>query len=168
MTLIYLSLFIYQSVTGPLLTLSLLHIPFSLNSSGTNKAYLQELKSALVLAIDAMIAQRTRLRSLSPGNLTERGDLTGGFDRARPALTRQSRQWELPPFIDTSETSMRGQNSITPVFVSPGTTGASQNSQSNELAQSNPQSNQAAAGALFFVSFIVVPVLMGVVVVLFT
>ena len=106
---------------------------------GANKAYLHELKTALILATEAMIAQRRKRGSLPHSGITGKttqgdltGDLTGhdgsigAFDRTRPALTRQQRQWELPPFVDTDDPPSRGQLSIPPVIVCPGSADASQ------------------------------------------
>ena len=137
---------IHHLLTHSILTCTLLP------TRGVNKTYLHELQTTITAAT---IALSNKQRSEE----TNEGDVTRPLESMRPMLTRQPRQWELPPFIDET-------------MDPPG--GVIQTFQSNKGVQSNPQSNpqsnqaSASAGALFFVSFIVIPVLIGVVVLLFT
>lgn len=117
----------------------------------------------ITLAIDTKI-------STPRSDLTgARSDLTGGVvDRARPALTRQQKQWELPVFSDNDNDNDNNHDDNDDddrdkdLFSHKSAEAHTFFSQSNRR-----QSTQVGAGALFFLSFIVIPVLLGGVALLF-
>ena len=121
------------------------------------------------------MAQRRQLT----GDLTGPADLTGGFDRARPALTRQRKQWELPSFSndgndgnddnnDNDDPPSHGQLSISPsVVTSPGGYAETKTGALVNAGAVAGTGATAGTGLLFFVSFVVTPVLIGVVALLF-